>query len=129
MSPGRARPRHLQHVASQLTQGVGTQVANSGSRRVDSRSEEAIGVEAMRILLTHCHSHPSATQHTNYRKLANLHLDVCPGGKGYEFGKEPMRFCHQDLQNDREGSFWLAREALWRWGVPKSSTPSHRALF
>lgn len=34
------------------------------------------------------------------REFGKLYLNMCPGGKGYGFGKELVSFCHQGLQND-----------------------------
>lgn len=129
VSPGRVKPCPLQHMASQLTQGVGTQVANSGSRRVDSHSEEAIGVEVMHIPLTHHHYHPSATQHTNCKGGCESLPRCMPRRKGIWVWQRTNEVLPPGLSEWLRGVILAGKGGSVEVGVPKSSTPSHRALF
>lgn len=83
---------------------------------MDSHSEDVMGMEVAHIPPPIIIATLQTRSMLPTRQVGKLHLDVCPGRKGYGFGKELESFCHQDLQNDQEASLWPAREAVWGRG-------------
>ena len=73
-------------------------------------SEDATGQCTPCLLLPLATPQPHST--LSAREGGQVHLDVCPGGKGSRFGKQLVNFCFLDLQNDQGESFWQAGEPL-----------------